>query len=264
METHLSGIEYYLLPRGYGPELVLPPQFVCVHKTANTASARREASYAHSRTDSNKTSAHFYVDGVEVLGSVPLNFRAWAARAHGNAHGWHVEICGPQGTFDETHLSADRRAAEIVRRLCELGNIPKQKITAGQARDGIRGVLGHADVTAAWPEDHGTHTDPGWSGSQWNLFMSWVGTVVPKPKPVVKGDPIMSKLPMLRRGMTGQKVRNMQHLILAHGVGVGVAGADGVFGAETEKGLRVFQTRKHIGVDGVCGDQSWTFLLDVQ
>ena len=264
MITKLSGVEYAPLPSGYGPELAYPPQYIVVHKTDNaTATAAQEAAYAHNRPVKGATSAHFYVDETRVIGSVPLNFRAWAARYNGNLHGWHVEICGKTGTFLNDSQGADYRAALLVARLCQTASIPMHRLTPNEVRSGAAGIAGHDTITAAYPGDNGTHTDPDWNDSQWNTFMTWVRGVPVPPVPVTGVDP-MSKLPVLTRGMTGQRVKNAQHLLLSHGVSVGPSGTDGDFGGATESAVRTFQTRRHIGVDGKIGNQTWTHLLDVQ
>ncbi len=96
-------------------------------------------------------------------------------------------------------------------------------------------------------------------------FARLVGQAAPippvtPPKPI--GDPIVAKLPVLRRGMTGQHVKDMQHLILAHAVTLS-GGADGDFGGGTEAAVRVFQKREAITADGVVGPVTWAHLLDV-
>ncbi|SDY17619.1 Putative peptidoglycan binding domain-containing protein [Evansella caseinilytica] len=51
----------------------------------------------------------------------------------------------------------------------------------------------------------------------------------------------------------GEQVRKLQNKLLAVGQKLPRYGADGVFGAETEKAVKDFQTRRKIKVDGIVG-----------
>lgn len=72
------------------------------------------------------------------------------------------------------------------------------------------------------------------------------------------------RLPVLARGDTGLGVLAMQAVLIARGFGCGPDGADSDFGANTEQGLRAFQTSVGIEDDGVCGPVSWACLLGVR
>ncbi len=176
----LPGVPYALPPAGSGPALVpLPPRVVIIHATDNpTATAAQEASYAHTRPAAGATSAHFYVDGTGALGSVTLDQHAWGALRNGNAISWQVEICGRSGALP---AGAVARAATLVCALCDLGGIPLVKLTPAQVAGGARGICGHADITAAYPQDGGTHTDPGWTALNWANFIDQVRNGVSMP-----------------------------------------------------------------------------------
>ena len=64
--------------------------------------------------------------------------------------------------------------------------------------------------------------------------------------------------PLLRRGDEGFNVRILQYLLRAQQQQVGV---DGQFGPQTEGAVRNFQSARHLGVDGVVGDQTWSALI---
>lgn len=57
---------------------------------------------------------------------------------------------------------------------------------------------------------------------------------------------------MLRLGVTGARVRELQELLLRAGLSVGV---DGDFGPATERVVEEFQRRQHLDVDGIAGPQ---------
>lgn len=68
-------------------------------------------------------------------------------------------------------------------------------------------------------------------------------------------------LPTVRRGDKGNAVRSMQNLLLDRGYDLGKWGADGDFGAQTEKAVKQFQRDWGLKVDGVCGEQTWKMLM---
>ena len=61
---------------------------------------------------------------------------------------------------------------------------------------------------------------------------------------------------ILKRGMTGEDVRDMQQNLIAAGYGCGPDGADGDFGANTEAALKSFQADHGLEVDGEYGPLS--------
>jgi hypothetical protein len=75
---------------------------------------------------------------------------------------------------------------------------------------------------------------------------------------------ISVKLPVLRNGNTGITVGAMQALVMYYGYSVGVDGADGDFGANTQRGVTQFQRDRKLPADGICGEETWKKLLNVQ
>lgn len=76
-----------------------------------------------------------------------------------------------------------------------------------------------------------------------------------------KETAVSVSLPVLKKGDKSGSVKAMQTLIEAAGYSVGSTGADGDFGAGTERGLIKYQTKKGLTVDGVCGAKTWEKLL---
>ncbi|MEU9961879.1 peptidoglycan-binding domain-containing protein [Streptomyces sp. NPDC050982] len=60
-----------------------------------------------------------------------------------------------------------------------------------------------------------------------------------------------------RRGSTGNAVREIQCIINVWVVGQDPLAVDGIFGAQTEAWVRVFQDVQNIGVDGIVGPETW-------
>ncbi|MFI2432521.1 peptidoglycan-binding protein [Streptomyces sp. NPDC018693] len=62
------------------------------------------------------------------------------------------------------------------------------------------------------------------------------------------------------RGDRGAKVKEIQALLVLKGFSVGSSGVDGVFGAGTERAVERFQRSRGIGVDGIVGPTTWSYL----
>ena len=73
----------------------------------------------------------------------------------------------------------------------------------------------------------------------------------PEPAP----DP--EKRPTLRRGDKGAYVTELQTDLVKLGYGIGPCGIDGDFGKATEAAVRTFQYDHRIGIDGICGPETW-------
>lgn len=265
--SRLSGITYGPTPAGYGPALDLPPRLIVLHDTSNDASANAEAQYAHTRTDDHKTSAHFYVDSTEIIGSVPLDSQAWAAYNYANGHGWQIEMCGYNaGTAGAVPAATIDRAAQLVARLAALGGVPLVKLTPADVAAGKSGICGHYDITTGLHV--GTHTDPGPS-FDWAAFLALVDTAtVPAEPGDLTTETMIMKWSTLAQGATGPRVRDLQALLNAHGAHLTV---DGDFGPLTDAALRSFQVSHNVPHsvtsgrgDGQAGVYTLAALLDIQ
>lgn len=60
--------------------------------------------------------------------------------------------------------------------------------------------------------------------------------------------------------MRGEDVRGLQRALIDRGYACGRAGADGIFGNDTEKAVRAFQGSARLTVDGIAGRQTVTAL----
>ena len=76
-----------------------------------------------------------------------------------------------------------------------------------------------------------------------------------------KETTVSINLPVLKKGDKSDSVKAVQLLIIGEGYSVGSTGADGDFGAGTERGLIKYQTKKGLTADGVCGAKTWEKLL---
>ena len=67
------------------------------------------------------------------------------------------------------------------------------------------------------------------------------------------------KVPSLHQKSTGGAVKALQAILTAAGYSTVV---DGSFGPATEKSVKAYQKARGLTVDGVCGEQTWTNLLN--
>jgi hypothetical protein len=119
------------------------------------------------------TSAHFYIDANSVVQALDLYHIAYGCLYHGNAISVQLELCGKSGALSEPVM---RNAAKVVKWVSQQYGIPLQKLSSAQVRsayysDNPSGLCGHLDVTQAFPEDGGTHTDPG--TFNWDAFIGY-------------------------------------------------------------------------------------------
>ena len=89
----------------------------------------------------------------------------------------------------------------------------------------------------------------------------------PGPEPTPPG-PEPEKKPTIRRGDRGPYVKLCQEDLMALGYSVGSSGADGIFGKNTESGVKAFQKDhkdrdgKQLKADGIVGEKTWGALDD--
>lgn len=81
-------------------------------------------------------------------------------------------------------------------------------------------------------------------------------------------EPVKTKedtvnLKVLKNGSKGSPVKALQILLIGNGCSCGSWGADGNFGAATEKAVRNYQKKKKLQVDGQAGPETWRSLLGV-
>ena len=86
--------------------------------------------------------------------------------------------------------------------------------------------------------------------------------VTPAPEEPKKEDTITMELRMLKRGMSGNDVRAAMLLMKDKGYYPhAIPATDKLFAPKMEAGVRRMQAEHNLGVDGIIGRNSWTFLL---
>lgn len=69
------------------------------------------------------------------------------------------------------------------------------------------------------------------------------------------------KVSILKKSRTGGQVKALQALLIGYGYSCGPKGADGSFGADTDKAVRAYQKAEGLTVDGIVGPATWSKLL---
>lgn len=157
----------WIPPRSFTSGRPADPRVIVIHTTEGherATSAEDGARYCQERTDG--TSAHYFGDSNSVVHCVRTRDQAHTARRNGNRIGIHYELCGKAGQtdaqWDDAASNATlRNVAKQAARDAKKYNIPVVKLTSAQVRAGKKGFCGHVDITYAYPEDDGDHTDPG-------------------------------------------------------------------------------------------------------
>lgn len=92
--------------------------------------------------------------------------------------------------------------------------------------------------------------------SRWNRF----GRPEVFAAEIEGGETGMNITKNLRKGDKGEEVKILQQALLAKGYDLGKFGADGSFGAATEKAVKAFQTASNLKADGIAGKNTVTAL----
>jgi hypothetical protein len=159
------------------------PRVIVIHYTAGHEGyrdAENGAGYDQARTDG--TSSHYYHDADSTVQCVYTWDEAHTALQLGNDVGIHHELAGTRQTreqwLDTVSAGTIERAARQAARDAAKYRIPVRRMTplevrAARLAGGAGGFCGHADITAAFPEDAGDHLDPG-TEFPWDVFLARV------------------------------------------------------------------------------------------
>lgn len=139
-------------------------------------SAESVGNFFHSPS-SPVASAHYCGDDNSIVQCVRDNDVAYAAPG-ANHNGLHFEFSGyakqnRKQWLDKYGCKMLDLMAQLFARRAHKYSIPLNRIYARQVQRGGRGICGHADITKAFPELHGTHTDPG-TNFPWTYFIRLV------------------------------------------------------------------------------------------
>lgn len=95
----------------------MTPKGICIHNTANDASAKSERNNVNRWDNNAEVSFHIVVDDEEAIQLIPLNRNAWHAGDGGSGNGNRnyiaIEICYSKSGGDK-FINAEKRAAKEV------------------------------------------------------------------------------------------------------------------------------------------------------
>lgn len=236
----------HFIPNGVVTRVVLHDEEypVSVH------SAEDIAHYFASKTPG--TSAHYTVDADSVEHCVAENAVAYHAPPNtgsiGIEHDGYARFTKADWATPGS-VATLKRSAILTAGICLRHGIPVKYIGKDDLLAGKTGITFHRDVSNAWGRS--THQDPGnnfpitqylaWVTEAWNAFVK----------------PVTNDSPLLKLGSTGQKVKDVQHALNLCGNNIR---EDGVFGADTDQVLRVFQQHRGLPVTGTTDPATWVAL----
>lgn len=162
------------------------PNVIVIHTTEGsegTQSAEDGAAYDKRRADG--TSTHFFVDSNSIVQCVDTMDEAHAARSHGNDIGIQIEVCGRSSQSDAQWNDAASQATlrnlvTLCKAILKVHKFTIRHLTVSEVRSthpefgnsGRTGFCSHYDITRAFPEDRGDHTDPGSNFPWTNLLFA--------------------------------------------------------------------------------------------
>ena len=173
-----------ILAKNYTNTTRAKVDWVVLHSTENPIKpgTARNVALWFAGAQAPQASAHYIVGPDAIVQCVRETAVAWAAPG-ANATGIQIELVGQahktdwlrDGTGVTDGLQVLRRAAPLVRAICERWMIPLERVDAAGLLAGARGITTHASVGAAFKKS--THVDPGGVGDvrwPWEPFLKLV------------------------------------------------------------------------------------------
>ena len=206
---------------------------------------------------------HYMVSDSQILHCMPDNYKCWHVGSPGNAKYIGIEMGEPSqirytsgAKFTVSDLAAAQRYAEaayknavqLIAYLCKRYGWEPQNA-----------VWTHYEITRQRMSNT-DHVDPQhlWDGLGMGYDLAKLRRDV---KAAMGGSSApVSGHPVLRRGSSGEAVKEMQRRLIDLGYSFEPYGADGVFGELTELRVKAFQLASGIGADGICGAKTWAAL----
>jgi peptidoglycan hydrolase-like protein with peptidoglycan-binding domain len=178
---------------------------------------------------------HTTVEPLVVPGCWGYAYRVirGATALSNHASGTAIDLNAPKHPLGAVGTVPDRLRASIERKAAALG------LRWGGSYSGRKDEM-HAEVVVS-------HT------RAMQLVAALQAAPTPKPKPAPAPTPKPGARPTLRRGSTGDAVREVQRVVKV--------AVDGVFGQRTEAAVKSFQGSRGLVPDGIVGPKTWAALL---
>ena len=146
----------------------LKPIGIVVHETA-TPGATAEREYQYFNSADRGASAHAFVDGEDVIQTIPYDEVAWHAGPTANSRYIGIELCRPSGHDPEKFGRVWNNAVSLFADLFREHGFGEVKVLRSKISPGrvcasksrevtVDNLLSHAEVSSRWRESD--HTDP--------------------------------------------------------------------------------------------------------
>lgn len=125
-----------------------------------------------------------------------------------------------------------------------------------EAASTVSGVIKSA-VNAKKKDKNGKSVDK-WTNWGELKDVDYSGGESPSLPPDAPNDPVFIEI---RKGDRGDRVKELQSLLIRKGYSCGSTGADGIFGNNTEKAVKAFQTDSGRAANGIVDAATWAALI---
>lgn len=246
----------------YKAAQIFAPQGVVLH-SIGTPQPSAQVLRDYWQRNSSQYVVHYMVSDSQILHCMPDNYKCWHVGSPGNNKYIGIEMGEPSqirytsgARFTVSDLAAAQRyaraayknAVQLIAHLCKKHGWEPQSA-----------VWTHCEITKQRMSNT-DHVDPQhlWDG----LGMGYDLAKLRRDVKAAMGDNTAptSGHPVLRRGSSGDAVKEMQQKLIERGYSFEPYSADGVFGELTEIRVKAFQLASGIGADGICGAKTWAAL----
>lgn len=198
--------------------------------------------------------------GLVAISSIaPTPAVALPANSHGDNSS---HLIAQTGVMVRPALSLGSRGSEVRELQAALKLL-------GFYDDNVDGVFSQSTATAVskFQETAGVTPDGIVGQDTWNrLFPATTGAIGPAidsnnpvaENPQTNPEPTAASFPVLKRGMRGTAVRDLQERLRAKGFLR--SRVDGVFGRETQAAVKAAQRQYQLAADGIVGSATWAVL----
>lgn len=159
-----------------------------------------------------------------------------------------------------------RRTLKVGSRGSEVSELQAALTLLGFYSDTVDGIFAQSTASAVskFQEAAGTTPDGIVGQDTWNRLFPPSSSASVSPPATADNSEINpqaapANFPILKRGMRGESVRDLQQRLRAKGFLR--FGADGVFGRETQTAVKAAQRQYQLPADGIVGAATWEALL---
>lgn len=212
---------------------------------------------------------------VKVYQTLPWDYRCWGVGSgkKGSYNATHIqfEICEDNKKDKAYYEEAFALSQQLCEHLCRMYGIKEENIVGHYEAHQAGYGSNHSDPKP-WQKKHGG------SMAQYRAFVKALINGENSPSDAVIKDteqvavkptetPVQAtqkesgviKMDTLRKGSRGTQVKVLQWLLSLNGYNAGTV--DGIFGANTLKAVKAYQTAKGLTADGIVGKNTWSKIL---